>query len=464
MSRPTSPRALLLAASLSLAAADGASSQSLIGLDESVPARLQTIDACFCDLTASWAPSDASDVAVPSISGVDGSAASASGETTVLCWNRDLYDLDGDGYARADAPTSAREEKISPTGFPLSPPEGWVTKRGDLDDDDPEVHPRRLEVPENGIDDDCDDLVDEPEPLYSTSGYANSVDGFEMWFRLNDAEARAFAEPGIRLHSLAYTVEYQRLARSGRAPHRSELALAELETYGEGVFLHARLTGLQPGEVYRARIQLHRAYFLVGTLLLVDAGEIGDVSDWYFTMTEGLSDLGRRRSEVVIRGLYEFYLSEHLGYVGHEGTYAYGARYGGEEGEAWCSEFASYVLSQQIASMGSLNSVGAMEEWFESRSALTSVEVGLDVVEHIRPGDYLAMDTTGDGSLNHSDLFLAWDEESQILWTLDGNANGYGPDSLSSYANRHGGNEVQVRESSVDWIGGWGRLRLSFFD
>jgi len=53
-------------------------------------------------------------------------------------------DIDGDGYG-------SQEESAA----------DGVFNNLDCDDDNPDVHPYAVEVPDNGIDDDCDDMVDE---------------------------------------------------------------------------------------------------------------------------------------------------------------------------------------------------------------------------------------------------------------------------------------------------------------
>ena len=96
--------------------------------------------------------------------------ASHAAETeTANCWDASIYDLDRDGYADDSASSSDREEVPSTYADKASCPDGYVAARGDCDDSDPDVHPRRSEVYDNGIDDNCNDLIDEPN-LFGSEG------------------------------------------------------------------------------------------------------------------------------------------------------------------------------------------------------------------------------------------------------------------------------------------------------
>ena len=54
-------------------------------------------------------------------------------------------DADGDGYGNG-------QDSVVAT----SPPEGYVTTPDDCDDTAPSIHPGATEIPDDGIDQDCD--------------------------------------------------------------------------------------------------------------------------------------------------------------------------------------------------------------------------------------------------------------------------------------------------------------------
>src|SRR5215471_6161258 len=71
-------------------------------------------------------------------------------------------DTDGDGYAGAGAATI-----VVADGTPC--PAGYVTKQGDCDPNNAAVHPRAHEVYGDGIDNNCNGSVDEPEFIFHTT-------------------------------------------------------------------------------------------------------------------------------------------------------------------------------------------------------------------------------------------------------------------------------------------------------
>ncbi len=390
--------------------------------------------------------------------------AQAGSGSTVWVWPASMYDQDGDGYAPWDANTSDRVVVAAPDNAPLYCPEGYVRKRGDFDDLNSEVHPRRSEAPFNNVDDDCDGKVDEPSFIYSPSGNNNTVDGFDLAIVINDAEVVEFLNKTRSLlftdETLAVGIEYQSLALTGRTFSRQPQGVGAAAAFGDTIYITAHLGGLTPGRVYRARVQFYkRAVLNVAGVLTYTHEPVGGVSDWYYSMTDHSSRLGQARKEIVLQGFFEFNLSEHWGEVGYGGRLAWdGTRYGADVGEAWCSEFYSTVASTALKDMGALSFITPIADYF-GPELFTTVTSPDDYVGQARPGDYLALDTDSDGNLNHSNMFLAYDRSTGVLFTLDGNADGDDGGAATGIArSRVGGSEVWVRESDPYDVGGWGRL------
>jgi hypothetical protein len=75
-------------------------------------------------------------------------------------------DTDGDGYGTA----------VDLLVEECSPPHGYVTEIGDCAPDDPTIHPGAIELPDNGIDENCNGVTDEP-----AEGAPAVADGPEPW-------------------------------------------------------------------------------------------------------------------------------------------------------------------------------------------------------------------------------------------------------------------------------------------
>ncbi|MCY1018230.1 MopE-related protein [Pyxidicoccus sp. MSG2] len=94
--------------------------------------------------------------------------AAARGTVYVLTLRKWFGDIDGDGYGD---PNNFQEAYFAPT------PGNWVLTDSDCDDQNDEVHPDAAEVC-NGIDDNCNDLVDIDDPTITDARYFfNDLDG-----------------------------------------------------------------------------------------------------------------------------------------------------------------------------------------------------------------------------------------------------------------------------------------------
>ncbi len=104
----------------------------------------------------------------------------------VSCYPIADCDADGDGYADSGIAGCSRETVLG-VAFEdkLQCPSGYVKLSGDCDDGDSAVHPR-LREEDNGVDDNCDGRIDEPEFYYSPWGTAVTTTGFEIPVRVVD--------------------------------------------------------------------------------------------------------------------------------------------------------------------------------------------------------------------------------------------------------------------------------------
>jgi hypothetical protein len=398
-------------------------------------------------------------------------AATAVEKSNAWCWPADKYDKDGDGYAQLNVDKSERVKVTANYEDGLTCPPGFVLKRGDCDDWNANVHPRQPEVAGNGKDDNCDGRVDEPLFHYSPAGHSVSHHSFGMFVRINDAKvikiyntqgwytAPFFLE---KYRFLTYRVEYQRLTNTGATYYSSKHSISQAWTNGPSS-MYAKLwaTNLSPATVYRARIRFYESNWVMGT---TTHKPVGEVSDWYYAVTAGLSALDKARTAIVTRGFYEYSLSENLAFTGYIGASMIdGTRYGADQGEDWCSEFYSYVTDTQLDGMGHRQWVGQIRKYFQDHGAFYYLDPNGYTANYPiwygRHGDYIMEDFDQDGGGDHAAMFLAYDKFTGQYWTLEGNAGGI--TQSAKYKKRGGSNEAVVNLSPIDDAGGWGQLRLN---
>ena len=390
-------------------------------------------------------------------------AAAASDTAEQLCWDASVYDLDDDGYADYHAPSDARVTVAVSEALRLTCPAGYVRLRGDCDDSDASVHPRTLEIAFNGIDDNCDGRVDEPRVRYHYDGFNNTTSGFGLDVRVNDEEVvdayPAGAGP-LLISWLSAEIEYQDLSDTSVTLTSGPTRVTTFSSWPAYASAELSLSGLDPNRVYRARVQFYKTHFVFGAF---QHTPVGEQSDWYYTPTDATHARGQARAEVVLRALYEMWISAEYGYTGYLGTaYVDGTRYGADMGEAWCSEFYSFNFDWAIGGMGHRESVSRVTDYFDGYSAFTDVDAGnrASVLATLKHGDYLAEDTNLDGDVNHSAMFLAYDSATDQLITVDGNTVGNSGQG-DGFASRRGGNEAFIRERDPDVLVGWGSIKRS---
>lgn len=328
-------------------------------------------------------------------------------------------DFDRDGYAKPGAKAvSVTVDELALT----CPQDRYVDKAGDCNDFNGAVHPRTREISYNGTDDNCNGLADEPTYSYRADGINNRTTGFTMMVHLNHTRIRNAAIAG----KLWVRIGHFRLRDSGDS-YGLRYA-APVTAFTPGYYTAAiELNQLESGTLYAARLHF---FELSPRFELIDIGPNGDIvgdgtgelydTERFYTMTDSELPNVHNRFQVVMKALAEYNSSE-WGEVGYYGAIdRNGTRYGAGGNRRWCSEFYSWNATSRVANIAGLDSYNDLISFFRDRSALFNP----DNIPTASPGDYLPLDTDQDGDINHSAMFLAYDDskaEPQV-WTLEGNS------------------------------------------
>lgn len=245
------------------------------------------------------------------------------------------------------------------------------------------------------------------EPTYVASGHGNTVSSFQMFIQVNSTQIAG-------MNNLYANVQYAPLSESNNlvTTATEKVTLGQIVSANKK-YVSFTVRGLRETTVYRARLNLYRRQ---GT----SSVHVGS-SGFYYTTTLGNDPKSLVRNRMVLKGLNEFFASER-GLVGQNGSqFVDGTKYGADRGEAWCSEFYSWVGKGNLKHIAGLSSFKKLIEYFRvgnglhNRSAIPTLA---------RRGDYLAMDTDGVNGTNHSGMFLAFEKASdgEFVWTLEGNS------------------------------------------
>ena len=334
-----------------------------------------------------------------------------AGEHSMRCYP-DGYDEDGDGYGHGSlGPTGliALHKTITWDGkLRTNCPRGYVRFLGDCDDKDPNVNPGKGEQGFNGKDDNCNDLVDEPTFVYFRDGNHNTTTGFQMLVKLNSLELldRRAA------NNLYVEVRYARLVDSEHKVYESIRQIEPAFSPSSTVPIDVVLDHPEPATVFRARVVFYHK---------TDNGDfhrIGFGSWWYYTMTDGNSEKTKTRARIVLKGLKEYSDSQD-GLVGYRGTEDRdGTRYGADRNEGFCTEFYVWVTKEWLHEVRGNSTWDEMVDHFKM---FDSYYPPSEIQSRAAPGDYLPIDSDKDGKKNHSGMFLAYDNTTGEVWTLEGN-------------------------------------------
>jgi hypothetical protein len=314
------------------------------------------------------------------------------------------WDRDGDGFAAEDA--TVEELQVSDDQCPR----GYVPRAGDCNDNNNRIRPYRQEVGFNGVDDNCNEMVDEPEFRYGDLTL-NTTSRVTLSFAVNHADLRT----ALRNRSLYAKVKHFKLTSSENVTTTLPIQATD-EGNGRASL---SVTGLSAGTVYALR-----PYFYGDSAASVNIGpNLGSSkidTERYYTMTDSNTEKVHKRFQIVMRGLNEYNNSQ-SGMVGYRGTFPDGTRYGANEGEAWCTEFYVWVTKLWLSGVEGIDKAEEMRDYFRDWDSWYEPA---EIPDRAAPGDYLYLDTNQDGKVNHSGMFLAYDSSVSPaqVWTLEGNS------------------------------------------
>lgn len=344
----------------------------------------------------------------------------------------DCYeDIDEDGYA---ADTSTIIDTVwAPTvsgGFPATHavdacPAGSAPRAGDCDDTNPTTHPFGGEW-SDGLDDDCDGLVDEPTFAWQTFNPSiHSDTEVVVTYSINDAQTHSILDNG---GTVRIAVDY----RAVTGNHSGSL-LTMVQADSTSTSDTFTLPSLLPGTVYEVEIAAVEFYSPIFSTWfdIYDVGGTPLESETFYTMTTGGS-AGDDRAEAVLLAFFHYGIFNNWGLSGYAGWYRDGMFYGAQATEAWCSEFYDSMVEQVFGDPHAAN-IFDLENWFRTTSGAQylSVEDGLSEdptlkIKFTYPGEWLWWDQGGDTwsqkkSRGHTVMVLGYDAGTDRVTYLSGN-------------------------------------------
>jgi hypothetical protein len=377
-------------------------------------------------------------------------ASTARGTHKLKCYPA-VLDNDGDGYAtEAAIPTTY----VTSTLYALRCPSGWIPGGGDCNDNDAAVHPNRLEVAHNVVDDNCNDESDEYEYVYSLTQLVRpTASSFEMGVKINDRETLERITNGETIYA---KVEAGPL---GSYPHtKTWSTLVRVRPFflcdaNVGPCFRAvavPVAGLTPATVYRSRVNGFYVAAARGESPAEGSGYEriasahngrSDNWGWYFSTTTMNDEVQNARTSILLNAFVQHFYQQ-AGLVGLQGSkWENGTRYRASTYEAWCSEFYSWNADKVLSGIKYKNSVARLQRYFDDD--LVDVD-GWEDLEGADRADWLNLSDGG-----HSGMFLASAPDDWV-WTLEGNA----------------GNVVTIRRRHYDSAGleQYGHIRSHHLD
>jgi hypothetical protein len=364
--------------------------------------------------------------------------------TSSLVWAEEKVDVtcylasddrDGDGFARDGA---ASQVVSVPESTKLNCPAGYVKLADDCDDTRSAVHPNRAEIAFNTRDDNCNDESDENEFVYFHEGFDNLDTSYKMRVKLNNRDVLDRYNAGSEIYA---KVTYRKITQDATSDQESGYKRVYFYDYthtrlGEYTGTNVTLTGLALTTVYRSRVQFFYKsgvnYFSIG---------IKGPSVYYTTTTEVANAVSQARTGILLEAFRDYFY-QRLGLLGKGGTvWPNGTRYGADLHEAWCTEFYSYASRLFLKDIHPTTNTAKMQTYFGSNFSRVYDIGDLGVA---RRADWLAIDWDGNGSKDHTAMFLGKHVDGSIV-TIEGNT----------------GNTVGIKYRDVSLIYGLGHITTS---
>jgi hypothetical protein len=192
--------------------------------------------------------------------------------------------------------------------------------------------------------------------------------------------------------------------------YSQHLAVRHIQaTFAGSGFVEVPIGLLAPRTTYRARMRFRGC-------ISQACSNPTPFSDWHYRVTSG-TERDEIRATIVQFALREW-ADASVQLVGYNGAQIDGTRYGASGDELWSEELYGFVAEPHMDFGGAPpTSMLISRKFFQSRGVLIA---GNAVTIHGRPGDWVAIDTDGDGIGDHAGMLLAYDEDTNRVWSVEG--------------------------------------------
>ncbi len=332
---------------------------------------------------------------------------------------------------------------------------------GDCDDNNANIHPQLLETAEDGVDNDCENGVDQAEFYFDDASVStNTTTDIVMSLRLRHATERtaAFAS------NLSARIYYTKLenASSGASvyPSSGTTPMTTVSCVAGGLCkVKVTLPDLDALSVYSVDLELYRTstgariYPYGKSAAHVECGALGNGlhcynTDTLYSMTKGAAGTLRDARWGIVMTAFDKYGRGRNTDMGEwNETIKYEVESWAND-TAYCSEFYASSTKDYLVSLnpckygyaqnGSTpastpqcdpgetskaeDSVPDLKTWFDAYGASQSYEYAGPDMSPNKPGDWVSVNpnaSSPDGQ--HTQMFLAWDAATDEYWYVEGN-------------------------------------------